>query len=198
MGGVPEYAFKALMAQAGLAEDDIELVWMNSHADVVSTLVSQGGYALVPEPQVTVAGTKADTVKVDLDLNAMWKEAFGYDLPMGVVACRAGLAEERPDDIVYFLNKYNGVLEQFAADPDAAAETIASAGILPAAGIAKAAMPRCNIMLETGFEACKSILTPLYETLSSYNPQAVGGSIPGDDFYFGKDHPTGYSIKLEF
>ena len=198
MGGVPEYAFKALMAQAGLAEDDIELVWMNSHADVVSTLVSQGGYALVPEPQVTVAGTKADTVKVDLDLNAMWKEAFGYDLPMGVVACRAGLAEERPDDIVYFLNKYNGVLEQFAADPDAAAETIASAGILPAAGIAKAAMPRCNIMLETGFEACKSILTPLYETLSSYNPQAVGGSIPGDDFYFGKDHPTAYSIKLEF
>ena len=53
-------------------------------------------------------------------------------------------------------------------------------------------------MLETGFEACKSILTPLYETLSSYNPQAVGGSIPGDDFYFGKDHPTDYSVKLEF
>ncbi|MBR3718308.1 MAG: ABC transporter substrate-binding protein, partial [Firmicutes bacterium] len=54
MGGVPEYAFKALMANAGLAEGDIELVWMNSHADVVSTLLTQGGYALVPEPQVTV------------------------------------------------------------------------------------------------------------------------------------------------
>ena len=198
MGGVPEYAFKALMAQAGLAEDDIELVWLNSHADVVSTLISQGGYALVPEPQVTVACGKDAAVTVDLDLNAMWKDAFGYDLPMGVVACRAGIADERPGDLVYFLNRYNEALKLFQADKDAAAETIANAGILPAAGVAKAAMPRCNIMLETGFEACKSILTPLYETLSSYNPQAVGGSIPGDDFYFSKDHPTEYSIKLEF
>ena len=198
MGGVPEYAFKALMAQEGLSEDDIELVWMTSHADVVSALVSQGGYALVPEPQVTVAGTKADTISVDLDLNAMWKDAFGYDLPMGVVACRAAVADERPDDIVYFLSEYSKVLEAYQEDKDMAAETIAAMGILPAAGVAKAAMPRCNIMLETGFDACKNILTPLYETLSSYNPQAVGGSIPGDDFYFGKDHPTNYSVKLEF
>ena len=198
MGGVPEYAFKALMQNAGLAEDDIELVWMNSHADVVSTLLSQGGYALVPEPQVTVAGSKADTVSVDLDINAMWKEAFGYDLPMGVVACRKEVAETRPGDLIYFLNEYNKVLESYNADKDAAAETIAAAGILPAAGIAKQAMPRCNIMLETGFDAAKGILTPLYETLFSYNPQAVGGKIPEDDFYFAKDHESNFSIKLEF
>ena len=197
-GGVPECAFKALMQNAGLAEDDIELVWMNSHADVVSTLISQGGYALVPEPQVTVAGSKADTVSVDLDINAMWKEAFGYDLPMGVVACRKEVAETRPGDLLYFLNEYNKVLESYNADKDAAAETIAAAGILPAAGIAKQAMPRCNIMLETGFDAAKGILTPLYETLFSYNPQAVGGKIPEDDFYFAKDHESNFSIKLEF
>ncbi|MBP5750996.1 MAG: ABC transporter substrate-binding protein, partial [Firmicutes bacterium] len=198
MGGVPEYAFKALMAKEGLAEDDIELVWLNTHADVVSTLLTQGGYALVPEPQVTVAGTKADTVSVDLDINAMWKEAFGYDLPMGVIACRAEIADERPDDLVFLLNEYSENLKLFNEDKDFAAGVITGLGILPSEGVAKAAMPRCNIMLETGFEACKSILTPLYETLSSYNPQAVGGSIPGDDFYFGKDHPTDYSVKLEF
>ena len=59
-------------------------------------------------------------------------------------------------------------------------------------------MPRCNIMLETGFDAAKGILTPLYETLFSYNPQAVGGKIPEDDFYFAKDHESNFSIKLEF
>lgn len=198
LGGVPEYAFKALMTNAGLAEGDIELVWMNSHADVVSTLLTQGGYALVPEPQVTVAGTKADTVSVDLDINALWKEAFGYDLPMGVVACRSEVAETRPDDIVYFLDQYYKVLESYNADKDAAAETIANAGILPAAGVAKAAMPRCNIMLETGFEAAKGILQPLYETLYASNPQAVGGSIPEDDFYFSNGKDVNYSIRLEF
>ena len=197
MGGVPEYAFKALMEKEGLAEDDIELIWMNSHADVVSTLISQGGYALVPEPQVTVAGTKADTVKVDLDINAMWKESFGYDLPMGVIACRAEIADNRADDLGYFLREYNKVLEGYNADKDAAAETIANAGILPAAGVAKAAMPRCNIMLETGIAHAKDILTPLYETLFSFNPQSVGGSIPGDDFYFNSALGD-YSIRLEF
>ena len=197
MGGVPEYAFKALMEKNGLAEDDIELIWMNSHADVVSTLISQGGYALVPEPQVTVAGTKADTVKVDLDINAMWKESFGYDLPMGVIACRAETADNRADDLGYFLREYNKVLEGYNADKDAAAETIANAGILPAAGVAKAAMPRCNIMLETGIAHAKDILTPLYETLFSFNPQSVGGAIPGDDFYYNSAFGD-YSIRLEF
>lgn len=197
MGGVPEYAFKALMEKEGLAESDVELIWMNSHADVVSTLISQGGYALVPEPQVTVAGTKADTVKVDLDINAMWKESFGYDLPMGVIACRAEIADNRADDLGYFLQEYNKVLEGYNADKDAAAETIANAGILPAAGVAKAAMPRCNIMLETGIAHAKDILTPLYETLFSFNPQSVGGSIPGDDFYFNSAFGD-YSIRLEF
>ena len=197
MGGVPEYAFKALMEKEGLAESDVELIWMNSHADVVSTLISQGGYALVPEPQVTVAGTKADTVKVDLDINAMWKESFGYDLPMGVIACRAEIADNRADDLGYFLREYNKVLEGYNADKDAAAETIANAGILPAAGVAKAAMPRCNIMLETGIAHAKDILTPLYETLFSFNPQSVGGSIPGDDFYFNSAFGD-YSIRLEF
>ncbi len=197
MGGVPEYAFKALMEKAGLAESDIELIWMNSHADVVSTLISQGGYALVPEPQVTVAGTKADTVKVDLDINAMWKESFGYDLPMGVIACRAEIADNRADDLGYFLREYNKVLEGYNADKDAAAETIANAGILPAAGVAKAAMPRCNIMLETGIAHAKDILSPLYETLFSFNPQSVGGSIPGDDFYYNSAFGD-YSIRLTF
>ncbi len=197
MGGVPEYAFKALMEKEGLAESDVELIWMNSHADVVSTLISQGGYALVPEPQVTVAGTKADTVAVDLDINAMWKESFGYDLPMGVIACRAEIADNRADDLGYFLQEYNKVLEGYNADKDAAAETIANAGILPAAGVAKAAMPRCNIMLETGIAHAKDILTPLYETLFSFNPQSVGGSIPEDDFYFNSAFGD-YSIRLEF
>ena len=197
MGGVPEYAFKALMEKEGLAESDVELIWMNSHADVVSTLISQGGYALVPEPQVTVAGTKADTVKVDLDINAMWKESFGYDLPMGVIACRAEIADNRADDLGYFLQEYNKVLEGYNADKDAAAETIANEGILPAAGVAKAAMPRCNIMLETGIAHAKDILTPLYETLFSFNPQSVGGSIPGDDFYYNSAFGD-YSIRLEF
>ena len=197
MGGVPEYAFKALMEKNGLAESDVELIWMNSHADVVSTLISQGGYALVPEPQVTVAGTKADTVKVDLDINAMWKESFGYDLPMGVIACRAETADNRADDLGYFLREYNKVLEGYNADKDAAAETIANAGILPAAGVAKAAMPRCNIMLETGIAHAKDILTPLYETLFSFNPQSVGGAIPGDDFYYNSAFGD-YSIRLEF
>lgn len=198
MGGVPEYAFKALMQQAGIAEEEIELVWMESHADVVSTLIANGGYALVPEPQVSAAAAKSEGVSVDIDINALWEETFGYSLPMGVIACRTEVAQARPDDLVYFLNAYYDNLTAMQADAAAACETIASAGIVPNAGIARSALPRCNIMLETAFDTVKGIISPLYDTLHAANPKAVGGTLPDDSFYFAYGRDLSYSIRLEF
>ena len=50
------------------------------------------------------------------------------------------------------------------------------------AAVAKQAIPKCNITLITGDEAKTNIskyLTVLYDA----NPAAVGGKMPGADFY---------------
>lgn len=183
-GGVPEYAFTALMQNAGLAEGDVDVQWMAAHADAVSEIVVNGGYALIPEPQVTVCKTKAENAHVDLNLNESWKEAYGYDLAMGVIVARKSVAEERPEDIEFLINQYNESIKFIASELDAACEKIAEAGIVPAAPIAKNAMERCNIMFITDKEAVKGIIEELYGTLIGFNPAAVGGAMPGDDFFF--------------
>ncbi|MCQ2560620.1 MAG: ABC transporter substrate-binding protein [Clostridia bacterium] len=183
-GGVPEYAFTALMQNAGLEEGDVDVQWVASHADAVSEIAAKGGYALIPEPQVTACKSKAENASVDINLNECWKEAYGFDLAMGVIVARKEVAEQRTADVEYFISQYQASLEGIAADKDAACEKIAEVGIVPAAPIAKAAMSRCNIMLVTDKEAVKGIIEELYGTLLELNPASIGGAMPADDFYF--------------
>lgn len=198
MGAVPEFALNALLEAEGMSPEDVNTTWMSSHADVTSTLLTEGGYALMPEPQVTVALSKKETVKIELDINALWKDSFGYDLPMGVLICRGAVAESRPGDIDFFLDAYLAGVKSLESDTDAACRIIEEQGILPSAGIAKDALPRCNIMLETNYDKLSAILTPLFETLYESNPKSVGGKIPGEDFYFSKDNPSDYSYRPKF
>ena len=49
--------------------------------------------------------------------------------------------------------------------------------------MAEKAIPACNIVCITGQEMMTSVQGYL-QVLFDQNPQAVGGSLPGDDFYY--------------
>ena len=49
--------------------------------------------------------------------------------------------------------------------------------------IAKNAIPECNIVTITGQEM-KDILSGFLQIIDDSNPDAVGGSMPDDDFYY--------------
>ena len=66
---------------------------------------------------------------------------------------------------------------------DEAAELVGSYDIVPAQ-VAKKAIPECNIVCVTG-EEMKGRLSGYLQVLADQNPEAVGGSVPGDDFYYG-------------
>ena len=51
------------------------------------------------------------------------------------------------------------------------------------AEIAEKALPECNIVYMDG-EDMKEQLSGYLEVLKNQNPQAVGGAVPGDDFYY--------------
>ena len=71
------------------------------------------------------------------------------------------------------------------SNPDAAAEQIASLGIIKKASIAKKALPYCNITCLTG-EEMKTALSGYLQVLYEQDPASVGGKLPEDDFYFQK------------
>ena len=52
------------------------------------------------------------------------------------------------------------------------------------ASVAEKAIPECNIVCVTSGEM-KNALAGYLKVLHDQNPQSVGGSEPGEDFYYG-------------
>ena len=65
---------------------------------------------------------------------------------------------------------------------EAAAELVGKYEIVPAA-VAARALPACNITFIEG-EEMQEKLSGYLSVLFSQNPKAVGGKLPGDDFYY--------------
>ena len=65
-----------------------------------------------------------------------------------------------------------------------AAELVANYGIVAKAPLAQKALPACNITYVDGAEM-KTKLSGYLQVLFDQNPKAVGGAMPGDDFYYG-------------
>ena len=66
---------------------------------------------------------------------------------------------------------------------DDTANTIADLGIVAAAGVAKSALPRCNIIFATGDEM-KTMMEGFCKVLFDYNPDSIGGKLPDENFYY--------------
>ena len=56
-------------------------------------------------------------------------------------------------------------------------------GIIANADLAKKAIPNCNIVFISGLEM-KEKTKPYLELLYGFNPQAIGGALPDENFYF--------------
>ena len=186
-GSTPEFGFRYLLEQNGLDPDrDVSIDWKSEHAECVAALAAgTADIALLPQPFVTVAQGKLETLRVALDLTAEWDAlAGGSAMITGVAVARRELVEERPELVDVFLREYAISVDWVNENPAGAAELVAANGIIESPAVAEKALPKCNIVCLTGQE--------MYEKLSGYlrvlaeaDPEAVGGELPRDDFYYG-------------
>jgi len=184
-GATPEYMLKALMAKEGLSENDIDIVWLASHTDVISTLLTQdNGFAMLPEPHVSIALSKDTSLAVSLDLNSMWLNAYDSELPMGILAVRKAYADEHSMDIELFLEDYAESVKFVNENQAEASEKIAEYGIVPSAALALDAIPRCNIILVIDGAQVRQTMEILHQILFAYAPKSIGGALPDDGYYY--------------
>lgn len=186
-GSTPEFGLRYLLEQNGLDPDrDVTLDWKSEHAECVAALAAgTADVALLPQPFVTAARAKLENLRVALDLTAEWDALDnGSAMITGVVAARRELAENRPEAVDAFLEDYAASVEWVNANPAAAAELIAENGIIESAAVAEKALPGCNIVCLTGREM-RDKLSGYLKVLADAAPEAVGGALPGDDFYYG-------------
>lgn len=185
-GATPEYALNYILKENGIdPANDVTIEWKSEHAEcVASLLASENSAALLPQPFVTTAMTKNEGIKVSLDLTEEWdKLGNGSAMITGAVIVRTEFAEQYPEALDEFLEKYAGSVDYVNNNVADAAQLVGKYDIVPAA-VAEKAIPECNIVCITG-EEMKTKLSGYLGVLFEQLPASVGGALPADDFYYG-------------
>lgn len=188
-GATPEYALNYILEENGLTPgEDVQIEWKSEHTECVAALAEhEDAIALLPQPFVTTAQSKNDSLRVALDLTEEWdniQKANGGNssLVTGVTVVRTEFAQEHPEIVEDFMERYQESVSYVNDHTDEAAKLIGDYDIVPEE-IAKKALPECNIVYIDGSEM-KEKLSGYLEVLEQENPQAVGGALPADEFYY--------------
>lgn len=188
-GATPEYALNYILKENGLTPgEDVQIEWKSEHTECVAALAEhEDAIALLPQPFVTTAQSKNDSLRVALDLTEEWdniqKENGGNSsLVTGVTVVRTEFAQEHPEIVEDFMKRYQKSVTFVNDHAEEAAKMIGNYDIIPEE-VAKKALPECNIVYIDGAEM-KEKLSGYLEVLKQENPQAVGGTLPTDEFYY--------------
>ena len=190
-GNTPEYALRYLLEGNGIDPDaDVTIEWKSEHSECVAALAADpAGIAMLPQPFVTTAQAQNENLRVALDITEEWDklaEANGSDAALltGVVVARKEFVEQNPQLVGEFLSLYEKSVAFANEEVEETAKLIGEYDIVPEAVAAKA-LPECNITFIEGGEM-KAKLSAYLQTLMDQNPKAIGGAMPGDDFYYAR------------
>ena len=188
-GATPEYALNYILKENGLIPgEDVQIEWKSEHTECVAALTEHPDeVALLPQPFVTTAQSKNSSLQVVLDLTDEWdkiqeKNNGNSSLVTGVTIVRTEFAQEHPEVLKDFMEHYEESVSFVNNNTEEAAGLIGSYDIVPEE-IAKKALPECNIVCIDGNEM-KEKLSGYLEVLEQENPQAIGGALPADEFYY--------------
>ena len=186
-GASPEYVLNYLLTENGLTPGvDVTVEFKSEATEVTAALAAQpGAVGVLPQPYVTIVQAKVPGARTALDFTEEWaKVNTDSQLVTGVVVIRNAFAAEHPDAVAQFMTDYAASTAFTNEHPAEAAPLIVAAGIVPSTEIAVAAIPFSNIVDITGAEM-KTTLGGYLAVLFDADPKSVGGSLPGDDFYYG-------------
>ena len=190
-GATPEYALNYILSSNGIdPEKDVTIEWKSEHAECLQTLIAGGeGIAMLPQPFVTTAQTKLESLRVALDLTEEWEKLqAGAEnssaMITGVVVVQKAYAEAHPEQIAAFLEAYHASVDFVNSDVEGGAKLVGAYEIVPEA-VALKALPACNIVCIDGAEMQEKLSGYLGE-LFAQNPASVGGKLPEADFYYVK------------
>lgn len=188
-GATPEYFLRYILTQNGLDPDkDVAIQWKSEPSEVVALLNAKGeGLAMLPQPYVTAAANQlGENFRIALSVSEEWEKLESDSrCTTAVVMARTAFVQEHPEQVQAFLEALSQSVQWVNEQPQEAAELCEQLGIIKA-GVAKKAIPGCNLVCITGNEM-KQALSGCLEVIYDQNPKAVGGKLPGNDFYYGAE-----------
>ncbi|WP_022764100.1 ABC transporter substrate-binding protein [Butyrivibrio sp. XPD2006] len=183
-GAVPEYTIRYLLEANGVTDCNLE--FKSEPTEIVSIFADNAdAVAILPQPFVTAALAQNESLKIAFDLNDEWaKVNTDCKIVTGVTVATNSFIKEHGSLVDAFLKEHKESADKALSDVDTTAALVVEQGIIAKEPLAKKAIPNCNITCITGKEM-KDTLAGYLKVLFEQDPKSVGGSIPGDEFYYG-------------
>ena len=141
---------------------------------------SQNGDVYLLDSYNAAAAMAADSSLTLLaDLGQEWADLSLGQIVAGCAVARTEFAQAHPEAISAFLSGMEQSAEAMS-DPDTAVNYWSD----PNRDILLAALPYCGITFAAGQEM-KDLAEDYYLSLFQGDPEAIGGGLPYDDFYYG-------------
>lgn len=186
-GTTPDYVLHYILSANGLQESDYTLEYKSEATEVAALLAENpDAIGLLPQPFVTVACSQNEALQVVLDMNEQWSLLQGEDgsrMVTGVTVVRREFLEQNEAAVLNFLKEHEESTTAINADVETGALLVVEEGIIAKEAIAQKAIPECNITYIAG-EEMKQALSGYLSVLYEQDASAVGGAMPGEDFYY--------------
>lgn len=184
-GTTPDYALQYLLEENGVEIGEVDLQYKSEAAEVISALSEEpDALGLLPQPAATTACMQQKDLRIALDLTEEWdKVTMDSSLVTGVTAVRREFLEQNESAVQAFVQDHMESAQFANENVEEAAELVAALEIVPKATVAAQAIPYCNITCLTGKDL-RTALSGYLDVLAGQNPEAVGGKVPSDDFYY--------------
>ena len=184
-GGPPEYTMGYLLEQEGLT--DVNMSFKSTPFEVLNLLQDEeNSIALLPQPFVEVAKLLVPGINTPIDITQEWDSLDlenGAESVTTITIVRKSFLEEHEEAVVEYLNMCKASVDYCLTNPKEAAAWTDEFETFLNGEVAEAAMPYVNMCAITGNEM-KDKLSGFLQIMHDYNPDAVGGAMPGDDFYY--------------
>ena len=185
-GTSPDWTLQDLLGKAGIAADELTIEFKSEATEVVSALAQDStAVGVLPQPFATVAMMQDQELSLNFPLENAWKEYSpdGSGIATGVTVVRTAFAEEHPAAVAQFVADHQQSVAAAEEDPARAAQLIEEAGIVKAA-VAQQVIENFNPMAATAGEEMQSWVSGYLEMLYEIAPDAVGGQLPDEGFYY--------------
>ena len=181
----PSYILEALCEANGLTVgEDVIIETYATPSDLLASVIKgEIPVAVLPEPLLTTAMAKQDSIQIMLNLTEEWDKVFtDSKLMQGCLVVRTEFAEAHPEALQNFLNEYKASIEYVSASPDEASAMVETY-FGTAAAVAAKAIRNCSMTYIDGQEM-KQLLTEFYGVLVDIESANIGGAVPAESFYY--------------
>ena len=186
-GLTPDIVFRHLLTANGLdPESDITLSYVQASTELAPSFISgRSPISIMPEPALSMVITKVPDTKILLDLQREWAKVSNSSesYPQASLFVNGDTADNHTEFVTAFAAEYAASISRILADPAAAGRAASSFLDTPPAGVISKSIPRGNLEWIPAARARRSLEEYLGVLLDSA-PKTVGGSLPGDGFYF--------------